>query len=173
MPIRRTTPRASDPAPQIDAVKAFIYASSDTFTETFLGPGFHSEAEARRLWPRYRRSVWAATRRMCAPRASAVFDGFDLEAPDAVRFVFSHVTIPLTDLLAVIAKDRASVVAFEKRDRKAAAQISDFLTTIRADLDLLERQAKDMAAACRTERRYPCHSWPGLYGRATDAPPAA
>jgi hypothetical protein len=54
MPIR---PRVQRVTPTIDPFEVFEWGSNDTFTETFVGPGFRSEAEARRWWPTWARDL--------------------------------------------------------------------------------------------------------------------
>jgi hypothetical protein len=141
-----------------ELIQRFTEACDDTFTASFFDdPFFDSQDDAREAWPRCRRAVWALTFRMRVPDAARIFDGVTLDSAAAIRSAFSHSTFPLADVLRTLARDRAALADFCRREPKAG--IDDYLDIFRADLNLIEQQAREMAQA-RTERRYPPHSWP-------------
>jgi hypothetical protein len=147
------------------AIAMFTVADDDSFEHNFFGEVlFRTQSEARRAWPRCRRAVWAATPRMRLPDAARVFDALTFRAHDTLLSTWNHIVFPLSDVLAALEADRASVLAFECRDPRAATQIATFLEAFRTDLDLLESQARALARpSC--DRLYPPKGWPGgTYG---------
>jgi hypothetical protein len=148
-----------------DLINAFVMAVDDEMTETWFGPDvFATTEEARQAWPRCRRAVWAATDRMRIPTPARVFDGLRFDSPDAIRSAFHCVTVPAAEMLATVAGDRAALEAFCRREPRAARDIAGYLDVLRADLDLIERQVREMPQAS-SARRYPGHDWKGgTYG---------
>lgn len=143
-----------------ELIARFVEACDDTFTASFFDDRFFdSQDDAREAWPRGRRGVWGVTSRMRVPDAARVFDQLTFDSAGAIRSGFSQSTFPTADVLAAIARDRAALDAFCRREPAAARELADFLDTFRSDLDLIERQAREMALA-RVDRQYPPHSWP-------------
>lgn len=157
--------RRSDDTLDADLVESFRLACDDDMTETWFGRSrFATTEEARQAWPRCRRAVWTLTDRMRIPRAAIVFDGLRFDSPDAIRSAFHCVPVPAAEVLATVAGDRAALEAFCRREPKAARDIADYLDVLRADLDLVERQVREMPQAS-SARRYPGHDWKGgTYG---------
>ena len=98
---------------------------------------------AERAWQRCRREVWAGTNRYRIPRAATIYDGMTDGTQDALQFTSSCIVFNLIPVLEALAKDRATLEAFERT--RGAKAIADYLRMSREDLDAFERAACERA----------------------------
>ena len=98
------------------------------------GPTFPDAAAARAGWECYRRSVWKSAHRMTVPPSAMLYDELTT-AGHALIWSTWKVTAGLdfAAVRAALASDEAAVVAFERANPAAAAQIADYLAAWRAD----------------------------------------
>jgi hypothetical protein len=94
------------------------------------------------------------TYRCTVPSAAKEYDGITDESLQVVRSGFRHIEYPLAEALSAIDADRRNLEAFVREQPKAARDIGDFLVKWRADLDVVERAARAMAASQHTRRPY-------------------
>jgi hypothetical protein len=109
------------------------------------------------------------------PAAAEHLDGFTNEGWRVVWDCAGHQRFPLDAALAALRRDRAAVATFEAREPRAAREIRDYLDLWLSDLDLIERTARDLAAAREQgwQRKHPSHiSTSRKYGD-SDGPTAA
>jgi hypothetical protein len=130
----------------IDPARSYRLATDDTFTGCYFGEAFRTTSDARRLWPAYRRAVWAASPRGSVPRAATVFDGITLGSARLLADSWNHVKFDLGAVLAAVKRDRAALAAFEARDRRAAGHLADYFDILRGDLDAIEEHGRVFAA---------------------------
>ena len=102
---------------------------------------------------------------MFVPLAARSFDGVVLTAPDALRCRYNLIDLPVADVLAALRHDRDRIATFETEARSAALGIADYLTIVRQDLVLIERQTRTFAALTFIERPYPPSEWPACARR--------
>jgi hypothetical protein len=145
---RRLTCDSDSGQPRLpsDPAKAYRLAVDDTFTRAYFGEPFKTTADARRLWPAYRRAVWAATPRGSVPRAGAAFDAIAMGSARLLADTWNHQRFDLAALLAAVERDRAALAAFEARDPRGAKAIADYLAILRGDLDAIEEHGRVFAA---------------------------
>jgi hypothetical protein len=122
---------------------------------------------ARRVWPQYRRKVWAAT---CRGNLSAAAQCHDDLTTLGFEYVHSHwqdEVFNLNAALAAVEADRAAVRRFEQRDPRGAREIRDYLAMFVEHLDRVADEARRLAlsSAPTWRRGYPSSIIGGLrYG---------
>jgi hypothetical protein len=99
--------------------------------------------------------VWSTHHRFTVPAAATRFDQLTMNSPAAVRAGWPAAVVPLEDILATLARDRARLAAFMRNDVQGAGSIADFLEMLRRDLDTVERTARTMSATIIGDRPYP------------------
>ena len=103
------------------------------------GPGHVSLEASHHQWrtPPTRRAAWSLSRRFGCPAAATAFDGIACSSWPALWACWTSHARDLSPVTRAIALDAASVDAFETRDPRGAAEVADYLTVLRADLDTL------------------------------------
>jgi hypothetical protein len=114
---------------------------------------FASEAEARRAWPRCRRSVWKTYRRFSVPDAAERFDSITIDSCAVTLDGWHSPVFPLRDALEAAAADRRNLANFRTRDPQGAAAIEDFLALLEQDITTIELAARELGAATRFVER--------------------
>lgn len=110
------------------------------------GPTFPDAAAACAGWECYRRSVWKSAHRMTVPPSAMLYDELTT-ASHALIWSTWNVTagLDLAAVRAALASDEAAVVAFERANPAAAAQIADYLAAWRADLARMDNIAERLS----------------------------
>jgi hypothetical protein len=103
-------------------------------------------ATARRVWPHYRRRVWARTCVGLVPAAAKIHDEISTSGWDELWATWRSTSFSLDAVLQGLDADRASVEAFERRDPKGAKDIADYLAQFRRYLDRVEVAARESGA---------------------------
>ena len=149
--------------PPAEWIEWFAWSSDDTFTASYFydEPAFPSVEAAKAAWPRCRLAMWNQTHRFQVPHAAEVFDGITLNSRQHLLSAwYLRGPFDLVATLEVLASDRAHLSTFERRERIAAAELSDVLTLFRADMAAIETAARDLAAWSGEDwrRPYPGHA---------------
>jgi hypothetical protein len=129
--------------------------SSYFAVDAFREPCFPNLEAARAAWRVCRRAVWSTHPRFTVPVSATKFDQLTMDSPAAVRAGWPAAVVPLENILATLARDRASLGAFMRDDVRGAASIADFLEMLRHDLNTVERTARTMSATIISDRPYP------------------
>lgn len=108
-------------------------------------------AEARRLWPAYRRAAWLGCPVDRSP-GGAIYDDMRLQAPqtahDHLGLLWHRDHVPEVEhaIRVAVTADRAVVAAFQRRDRAGARDIADVIDLILRRLDAIDVLVPDLLA---------------------------
>ena len=143
---RRTVPEDLSAA----WAEMFTFSTDGLGMKAFLPekPCFPDEASAATAWRVAARLVWAASSGFRIPRAAEHFNLLTFRSVALAAALWPRPTAQASvdRCLEQVAADRASIVAFERREPDAAAFVASYLQTMREELDHVEAEALRLAA---------------------------